>query len=224
MLSSNRLCEAELYNSTIFYFIYSKINHFELIHNLLIFNTLYSPYNLPLEFIPTFKIYKMNKTLKLCASLIMTLLFISFFTSCNNKAEETNETVAESSFNITTAKEEIVNANKEFMKLFADNDSIGLSNLYSQDAKLMMNGTTAILGRKNIQSTFSGIMNSGISNVSLKTIDVWGTENLITEEGGLSLFVGDTVVDQGKYIVLWKKEDGKWKLFRDIFNSNLPAQ
>ena len=224
MLSSNRLCEAELYNSTIFNFIYSKINHFELIHNLLIFNTLYSPYNLPLEFITTFKIYKMNKTLKLCASLIMTLLFISFFTSCNNKAEETNETVAESSFNITTAKEEIVNANKEFMKLFADNDSIGLSNLYSQDAKLMMNGTTAILGRKNIQSTFSGIMNSGISNVSLKTIDVWGTENLITEEGGLSLFVGDTVVDQGKYIVLWKKEDGKWKLFRDIFNSNLPAQ
>jgi len=224
MLSSNRLCEAELYNSTIFNFIYSKINHFELIHNLLIFNTLYSPYNLPLEFIPIFKIYKMKKTLKLCASLIMTLLFISFFTSCNNKAEETNETVAESSFNITTAKEEIVNANKEFMKLFADNDSIGLSNLYSQDAKLMMNGTTAILGRKNIQSTFSGIMNSGISNVSLKTIDVWGTENLITEEGGLSLFVGDTVVDQGKYIVLWKKEDGKWKLFRDIFNSNLPAQ
>jgi len=156
--------------------------------------------------------------------MTMALLFISFITSCNKKVEETKTTKVESSFNITTAKKEIIDANKEFMKLFADSDSIGLSNLYSQDAKLMMNGTTAILGRKNIQSTFSGIMNSGISNISLKTIDVWGTENLITEEGGLSLFVGDTVVDQGKYIVLWKKEEGEWKLFRDIFNSNLPAQ
>ena len=26
-----------------------------------------------------------------------------------------------------------------------------------------------------------------------------------------------------KYIVLWKKAAGRWKLFRDIFNSNLPA-
>ena len=67
----------------------------------------------------------------------------------------------------------------------------------------------------------SAIMNSGITGVDLRTIEVWGTENLITEEGELSLFVGDTEADQGKYIVLWKKEDGKWKLFRDIFNSNL---
>jgi ketosteroid isomerase-like protein len=28
---------------------------------------------------------------------------------------------------------------------------------------------------------------------------------------------------KGKYIVLWKKENGKWKLHRDISNSDLPA-
>jgi hypothetical protein len=67
-------------------------------------------------------------------------------------------------------------------------------------------------------------MNSGISSVDLRTIDVWGTEDLVVEEGELSLFVGDKEVDQGKYIVAWKNEEGKWKLFRDIFNSNLPAE
>ncbi len=84
--------------------------------------------------------------------------------------------------------------------------------------------TEAIPGIENIQSTFSGIIKSGISNANLRTIEVWGTEDLITEEGEYSLFVGETEVDQGKYLVLWKKEDGKWKFFRDIFNSNLPAQ
>ena len=149
------------------------------------------------------------------------LLFISSITSCNKKVEEAKETVVEPTFNLITAKAEIVEANKEFMKLFSAIDSTGLANLYTNDAKFMMNGAPAISGKENIQSTFSAIMNSGVSGAKLTTIDVWGTENLITEEGSLSLFVGDDEVDQGKYIVLWKKEDGKWKLFRDIFNSNL---
>lgn len=67
-------------------------------------------------------------------------------------------------------------------------------------------------------------MNSGITSANLKTIEVWGMENLITEEGESTLFVGDAQVYKGKYIVLWKKVDGEWKLFRDIFNSDLPAE
>ena len=67
-------------------------------------------------------------------------------------------------------------------------------------------------------------MKSGVTSINLKTIDVWGIENLITEEGEISLFVEKAEVYKGKYIVLWKKVDGKWKLFRDIFNSDLPAE
>jgi len=29
-------------------------------------------------------------------------------------------------------------------------------------------------------------------------------------------------IDKGKYIVLWKMEDGKWKIHRDVFNSDMP--
>jgi len=154
----------------------------------------------------------------------MTLLCISFITSCNKKAEETKETAIEPTFNLVTAKAEIEATNSEFKMFFAAADSIGLANLYTRDAKLMNNGAPAVTGRKNIQSALSGIIKSGISSVNLITIDVWGTENLITEEGELSLFSDEAVVYQGKYIVLWKKVDGKWKLFRDIFNSNLPAE
>lgn len=70
----------------------------------------------------------------------------------------------------------------------------------------------------------SNIVKSGITGVDLRLENVYGTEDLIAEEGELTLFVGDDVVAEEKYIVLWKKEDGKWKLFRDIFNSNLPSK
>ena len=166
----------------------------------------------------------MKNFAKCLTQIVVTLFFIFSITSCNKKVEETKETVVEPTFNLATAKGEIVDANKEFSVLYAANDSIGLSQLYTQDAKFMNNGAPAVTGRKNIQSAISGIMNSGVTSVNLKTIDVWGMEDLLTEEGEISLFVEDDEVYKGKYIVLWKKVDGKWKLFRDIFNSNLPAE
>jgi ketosteroid isomerase-like protein len=166
----------------------------------------------------------MKKSTNFLILIAATLLLVSSITSCNNKAEETTETVVEAIFNLTTAKVEIEAANQEFMAFFAASDSVGLANLYTQDAKLMNTGAPAITGRKNIQSALSGIMKSGISSANLITLEVWGSESLITEEGEVSLFVNGDEVYQGKYMVLWKKDDGKWKLFRDIFNSNLPAE
>jgi uncharacterized protein (TIGR02246 family) len=166
----------------------------------------------------------MKKSTKFLTFAAGTLLFVSSITGCNPKTAETTETVAESTFSLTTAKAEIEAANKEFMAFFAVGDSLGLANLYTQDAKFMNTGAPAITGRKNIQSALSGIIKSGITRADLITVAVWGTEDLITEEGELSLFVEEAEVYQGKYMVLWKKDDGKWKLFRDIFNSNLPAE
>ncbi len=168
----------------------------------------------------------MKKITKFLSLIVVTILVITSIACCNEKAEKTVETktVAKSTFNLTTAKAEIVAANKELAAFVAAADSVGIGNLYTQNAKFMMTGSPAIIGRNNIQSSFSGIINSGITGADLRTIEVWGTESLITEEGEYSLFVGEDEVDQGKYLVLWKKEDGKWKLFRDIFNSNLPAE
>ena len=64
---------------------------------------------------------------------------------------------------------------------------------------------------------------AGVSKIELSTTEVWGDENYITEEGLYVIKTKDDVqIDKGKYIVLWKKEDGKWKLHRDISNSDLP--
>jgi ketosteroid isomerase-like protein len=67
-------------------------------------------------------------------------------------------------------------------------------------------------------------MNAGVSKIELNTIEVWGDENFITEEGLFEIKTKDDAqIDKGKYLVLWKKEDGKWKVHRDISNTDLPA-
>ena len=153
------------------------------------------------------------------------LIGLVFFCSCNNAdtIKTTTEKDTEPTFDLTIAKKEIEEANRNFMDLVAKGDSIGLANSYTADAKFMSAGAPAVVGRKNIQSAMSEIVKSGITKVDLRLKEVFGTEDLIAEEGELTLFVKDKAVAEEKYIVLWKKEDGKWKLFRDIFNSNLPA-
>ena len=144
------------------------------------------------------------------------------FQSGNEKPKEKEQTLPV--FNLTTAKAEIKEANKNFMALVAAGDSIGLANAYTIDAKFMSPGTPSVVGRTNIQTAMSNMILSGITGVDLKLENIYGTENLIAEEGELTLFAGDAAVAVEKYIVLWKKEDGKWKLFRDIYNSNLPIE
>ena len=127
------------------------------------------------------------------------------------------------SFDLAVAKKEIEEANRNFMDLVAKGDSVGLANSYTIDAKFMSAGAPAVVGRANIQGAMSGIVKSGITKVDIRLKEVFGTEDLIAEEGELTLYVKGKAVAEEKYIVLWKKEDGRWKLFRDIFNSNLPV-
>ena len=157
----------------------------------------------------------------------MTVVFSLFslalgFQSCEEKPKEEQPTVA--NFNLTTAKAEIEEANRNFMALIAAGDSIGLANSYTVDAKFMSAGAPSVVGRANIQTAMSNIIQSGITKADIRLQNVYGTEDLIAEEGELTLFVGEDAVAVEKYIVLWKKEDGRWKLFRDIFNSNSSAE
>jgi len=152
--------------------------------------------------------------------LVTALLGSTLFLSC--KSEEKVET-AKTTFDLATAKTEIEAANKQTMDAFAKGDSVAIANMYTDDAKLMFTGMPAANGKAAIQSVFGGIINSGVTKIELKTIDVWGTEDLLAEEGGVTIYVKDQVVGQEKFIVLWKKVGGQWKVFRDISNSDAPA-
>jgi len=140
-------------------------------------------------------------------------------TSCSAPQKDTPP-----AFDLTAAKQEIEAANRNFMEVLSKGDSVGLANCYTSDAKFMSPNAPAFVGRSNIQTAIAGFINAGITKAELKAVEVWGTADLLAEEGELTLATKDGVqVDKGKYIVLWKKEDGKWKLFRDCVNSDLPV-
>lgn len=158
------------------------------------------------------------------SSLIASLLF-TVAVSCNDP--ENSQTITRkknTSFDIETAKKEIDKANLEFVDLFNKSDSVGLANMFTVDGKSMEPNEPAFIGRKKIQTHYSIVMNTGANKLGLVTTGLWGDENMLAEEGEFTFLDNDgKQLDKGKYIVLWKMEEGTWKLFRDCYNSDLPA-
>jgi ketosteroid isomerase-like protein len=91
------------------------------------------------------------------------------------------------------------------------------------DGKSMEPNEPAFVGRAKIQTHYSNVMKMGANKLGLTTTVLWGDENLLAEEGDYAFMSEDgKELDKGKYIVLWKIENGEWKLFRDCYNSDLP--
>lgn len=127
--------------------------------------------------------------------------------------------------NNTAVRKAIVAASTEFSAAFARGDSAGVAALYSENAQVLQPNGNIISGRAGIQTFWQGAMDSGLKQVKLETVEVHGAGGTTAEVGTYSILGGNgEVLDSGKYIVVWKREKGKWKLYRDIWNSNLPAR
>lgn len=147
------------------------------------------------------------------------LLFYTFIVSSLLACK----TETKSTFDLATAKKEIESANKAISLSMSKGDSLGVAAAYSSDGALMLSNMPAVKGKDNLIKTWGSFMSVGLGNIELTTLEVWGDENYITEEGQFTTTSKEGVqLDKGKYIVVWKKEDGKWKLHRDLSNSDLP--
>jgi len=81
-----------------------------------------------------------------------------------------------------------------------------------------------ISGTAAIVSDFAFAVNHGIVAGKLTTKEVLGDDNLIIEVGVYELFGNEGIqLDKGKFISLFKRENGKLVSIRDIWNSDLPA-
>jgi ketosteroid isomerase-like protein len=79
-----------------------------------------------------------------------------------------------------------------------------------------------VTGRAAVTEFWANALVAGIASAVLTTEEVsYAGGDTATEIGSAVLSAKDgSVVDEGKYIVLWKQEDGTWRLHRDIWNSN----
>ncbi|RDV14453.1 SgcJ/EcaC family oxidoreductase [Pontibacter diazotrophicus] len=127
--------------------------------------------------------------------------------------------------NAAEIRNEIERANQKFMEAFRQGNAAGLAALYTENGMVLPPNHDSVEGREQIKDFWQAVMNMGIKSVKLQIGEVEQHGDTAIEMSRATLYIeGDQEVDQSKYIVIWKRENGEWKLHRDIFNSNLQAQ
>ena len=119
---------------------------------------------------------------------------------------------------------QIESANAQFVSAFKRGDATAMANLYTAQAQLLPANSDFVRGTAAIRTFWQNVIGMGLSGASLETIEVEGHGDTAIEVGRYRLLAaGDAVADQGKYVVVWKNENGTWKLHRDIWTTSQPA-
>ncbi|MEO6613781.1 MAG: DUF4440 domain-containing protein [Chitinophagaceae bacterium] len=126
-----------------------------------------------------------------------------------------------SSFSIDSVRAQINATNASYGDYFGTGDSTSFTACYTSDACIYPSGVPKICGSDGIKAFFNGGVKMGIKKIVLTTDEVLGGKEGVIETGRYEMQAdGGTTLDKGKYLVLWKEQDGKWKLHRDIWNSD----
>jgi len=116
------------------------------------------------------------------------------------------------------AKIEAVNA--KWMELFNKGDFEGVAQLYTVDAIAFPPGSAMVRGRAAIGRMWTG-MAEQISNPIVTTLEVKRlSPSAAREIGTFSLTTKGPSPKEvsGKYLVVWERVQGEWKLAADIWN------
>jgi len=116
-----------------------------------------------------------------------------------------------------------------FTAALAARDTNALANMYADDAHLLAPNAPRADGRDAIRQAWVGFMS--IPGMELAPM---ANTKIISEAGDMVVELGSYVfkfqdpsgkpqTDNGKYVTVYKKVNGEWKIVVDTFNSDIPV-
>jgi ketosteroid isomerase-like protein len=121
------------------------------------------------------------------------------------------------------SKDQIEEASKAWMKAFEARDAGRLSSVYGEDGTLLPPNADLIQGTEAIMNFWKGLLDTG-ATIQLDNQEVIAEGKLGYRMGLYKIFAKDgAMLDRGKYIEIWKRSEDRWWLYRDIWNTSLPA-
>ncbi|MDF0643292.1 MAG: SgcJ/EcaC family oxidoreductase [Nitrospira sp.] len=121
-------------------------------------------------------------------------------------------------------RQQIESVNAQFVSAFKRGDAMALAHLYTPAAQLLPANSDFVRGTAAIRTFWQSVIDMGLKGASLETTELEAHGDTAIEVGRYRLLAGgDAVADQGKYLVVWKHDNGKWKLHRDIWTTSQPV-
>lgn len=149
-------------------------------------------------------------------SIFALLVLLSL--SCKNNPDKSEVDAlndgAKSQFDLVDATAIIENRCKEFEDAIRAGDSVAVGDLYTLDTKII----PSLVGRSSIVKEVHEMFRDSITGMNFEIINLWGNANIIVEDAYVEFYHSNgTLVSKGNALLVWKKEEDAWRIFRDVF-------
>ena len=126
---------------------------------------------------------------------------------------------------IKDVKSVVIENNSKWVEYYNKGNAKGIASLHTLDAVVIPPKTEFVVGRDAIEKMYEAEIELGNGTLDLKTREVIH-EGIYAYETGLYILKmnikGEEVNDNGKYIVVWEKqENGEWLCKKDIWNTSV---
>jgi uncharacterized protein (TIGR02246 family) len=109
--------------------------------------------------------------------------------------------------------------NRAFIAASLAGDAQAVAALYSETAEVIAPGAPVQRGRAAIAAFWQKSFEPAPPKaMQLETQSIESAGDLAYETGNVTIVARDGATSQARYLVVWKREDGRWKLHRDIWN------
>ncbi len=113
----------------------------------------------------------------------------------------------------------------EWVAAVAAGDAAKCASFYAPDGYLLPPGMDPVTGPESLEQAWAGVIEA-LPYLSFEPTKIvvaaagdmawdYGTYQVLDAPGG-------GVADHGKYLVVWQKIDGEWKVVADMFNTSMP--
>ncbi len=121
-------------------------------------------------------------------------------------------------------KSDIQKLETQFAEAANKQDAAAVARFYTEDATVLPAGADMVKGRDGIQKLWGAFVKDSSPSLMLTTVNVEDYGQAAREIGQFSLDAhskeGQVSKVEGKYVVVWKKVGGDWRLDTDIWNMN----
>lgn len=116
--------------------------------------------------------------------------------------------------------------NARWAEAFKRGDYQAIGSLYTEDGTLLQPGGERVRGRAAIVNYFTnGYAGKPPATVSFSNFEFYGNDEAVTEISDATITSHDGKLEYiGKQTLIFLKQDGVWKLHRDMWNDNGPLK
>lgn len=124
-----------------------------------------------------------------------------------------------------TTQERIEQGTAAFVDAFNAGDAKAAAEFYTDDAIILPPGGVPIEGAEAIVAYFQEVMDVGVKELELESVEVVEAGDLAINVGTVASTQPDGSRDIGKVMaVLQHGDDGRWRVHRVMWNTDLPAK